>query len=170
VVLAFFVFIIAGALTAPFAMMGAMAGGGSLSAPGQLSGAIRLPGGSVDLGKLQAATQQAEQQIHDSQQAAANGKINAVDPNVLKGLLPDNVAGAPRKRPSDHREVRQPGQKRRVQRHGRQPLLDQRRWQRCVDGPTEGCGRVGRTRPARGARPRLKLRRSRNNGSQAWVS
>jgi hypothetical protein len=98
VVLAAIVFIVAGALTAPFAMMGAMAGGGSLSAgaPGQLSGSIRLPGGSVDLSKLQAATQQAEQQIHDSQQAAANGKINAVDPNVLKAMLPDNVAGAPR--------------------------------------------------------------------------
>jgi hypothetical protein len=99
VVLAAIVFIVAGALTAPFAMMGAMAGGGSLSGvgtPGQLSGSIHLPGGSVDLGKLQAATQQAEQQIRDSQQAAANGKINAVDPNVLKGMLPDNVAGAPR--------------------------------------------------------------------------
>jgi hypothetical protein len=96
VVLAIIVFVVAGALTAPFAMMGAMSGGGSLSAPGQVSGTIRLPGGSLDLGKLQAATQQAEQQIHDSQQAAANGKINAVDPNVLKGLLPDSVAGAAR--------------------------------------------------------------------------
>ena len=97
VVLAILFFIVAGALTAPFAMMGAMTGGsGSLSAPGQLSGSIHLPGGSVDLSKLQAATQQAEQQIRDSQQAAANGKINAIDPNVLKGLLPDNVAGAPR--------------------------------------------------------------------------
>ena len=98
VVLAAIVFVVAGALTAPFAMMGAMSGGGSLSAgaPGQLSGSFRVPGASVDLGKLQAATQQAEQQIHDSQQAAANGKINAVDPNVLKGMLPDSVAGAPR--------------------------------------------------------------------------
>lgn len=96
VVLAIIVFVIAGALTAPFALMGAMSGGGTLSAPGQVSGALRIPGASVDLGKLQAATQQAEQQLRKSQQAGANGKINATDPNVLKNLLPDNVAGAPR--------------------------------------------------------------------------
>jgi hypothetical protein len=96
VVLAIIVFVVAGALTAPFAMMGAMSGGGTLSTPGQLSGSFRVPGASVDLGKLQAATQQAEQQLRESQQAGANGKINAIDPNVLKNMLPDNVAGAPR--------------------------------------------------------------------------
>jgi len=97
VVLAVVVFIIAGAVAAPFAMMGAIGGGTfSAGAPGQLSGAIHIPGGSIDLGRLQSATQQAEQQLRNSQQAAANGKINAIDPNVLKGMLPDSVAGAPR--------------------------------------------------------------------------
>ena len=98
VVIAILVFLIAGAITAPLAVIGAMSGGGfSAGAPGALSGTVHLGNGaSVDLGKLQAAIPQAEQQLRDSQQAAANGKINAIDPNVLKGLLPDNVAGAPR--------------------------------------------------------------------------
>ncbi len=99
VVLAIVVFFVAGAITAPLAMIGSLSGAGSLSSassPGQLSGTIHLGNGSIDLGKLQSATQQAEQQIRQSQQAAQNGKINAVDPNVLKALLPDNVAGAPR--------------------------------------------------------------------------
>jgi MFS family permease len=99
VVLAIIVFLIAGAITAPLAMIGALNGGGTLSngAPGALSGTVHLGNGaSIDLGKLQAAIPQAEQQLRDSQRAAANGKINAIDPNVLKGLLPDNVAGAPR--------------------------------------------------------------------------
>ena len=99
VVLAIIVFLIAGAITAPLAMIGALNGGGTLSngAPGARSGTVHLGNGaSIDLGKLQAAIPQAEQQLRDSQRAAANGKINAIDPNVLKGLLPDNVAGAPR--------------------------------------------------------------------------
>jgi hypothetical protein len=99
VVIAILVFLVAGAITAPLAMMGALSGGGTLSAgaPGTLSGTVNLGhGASVDLGKLQAAIPQAEQQLRNSQQAAANGKINAIDPNVLKGMLPDNVAGAPR--------------------------------------------------------------------------
>jgi hypothetical protein len=97
VVLAVVVFIIVGAITAPLAMIGSLSGGSlSAAAPGQVSGTLHLGNSSIDLGKLQSATQQAEQQIRQSQQAAQNGKINAVDPNVLKALLPDNVAGAPR--------------------------------------------------------------------------
>jgi hypothetical protein len=98
VVLAILVFVIVGAITAPLAMIGSLSGGSltSAAAPGQLSGTLHLGNGSIDLGKLQSATQQAEQQIRQSQQAAQNGKINAVDPNVLKAMLPDNVAGAPR--------------------------------------------------------------------------
>jgi hypothetical protein len=97
VVIAFLVFLVAGLVSAPLAMIGAMSGGSmSAAAPGQLSGTLHLGNGSIDLGKLQSATRQAEQQLRQSQQAAQNGKINAVDPNVLKALLPDNVAGAPR--------------------------------------------------------------------------
>jgi hypothetical protein len=98
VIIAILIFVVVGVVTAPLAMIGAMSGGGlsTASAPGALSGTLHLGNSSVDLGKLQAATQQAEQQIRQSQQAAQNGKINAVDPNVLKALLPDNVAGAPR--------------------------------------------------------------------------
>jgi hypothetical protein len=99
VVLAILVTFFAALLAAPLAMIGAFSGGGTLSAaaPGALSGTLHLGNGaSLDLGKLQSATQQAERQLRQSQQAAQNGKINAVDPNVLKALLPDNVAGAPR--------------------------------------------------------------------------
>jgi hypothetical protein len=71
-------------------------GGLTSGAPGQLAGTVHFNGGSVDLGKLQAATQQAEQQVKASQDAAQNGKINAIDPNLLKAMLPDNVGGAPR--------------------------------------------------------------------------
>jgi hypothetical protein len=99
VVVAVVIYILAAAITAPLMLIGAMSGGGTLStvAPGQLSGTVRLGNGaSVDLDKLQAATRQAAQQLQQSQQAAQNGKINAIDPNVLKGLLPGSVAGAPR--------------------------------------------------------------------------
>ena len=98
VVLAVVIFIVGGAIAGSVAAVGMISGGGITSgAPGALSGTVHLGNGSsVDLGKLQGAAQQAEQQIRNSQQAAQNGKINAVDPNVLKALLPDNVAGAPR--------------------------------------------------------------------------
>jgi hypothetical protein len=99
VVAAIVIFIIGWGIAGSVAAIGALNGGlGAFSstAPGQVSGTVSVPGGSVDLGKLQAATQQAEQQLRQSQQAAQNGKINAIDPNVLKGLLPDNIAGAPR--------------------------------------------------------------------------
>jgi hypothetical protein len=97
VVLAVVIFIVGGAIAGSVAAVGMISGGGLTSgAPGALSGTVHLGNGSVDLGKLQAAIPQAEQQLRQSQQAAANGKINAVDPNVLKALLPDNVAGAPR--------------------------------------------------------------------------
>jgi hypothetical protein len=97
VVVAIVIYLIGGAIVGSVMAAGAFSGGlTSITAPGQLSGTIRVPGASVDLGRLQSATQQAEQQLRQSQQAAQNGKINAVDPNVLKALLPDNVAGAPR--------------------------------------------------------------------------
>lgn len=97
VVLAIVIFIVGGAIAGSVAAVGMITGGGlTTSTPGALSGTVHLGNGSIDLGKLQAGAQQAEQQIRQSQQAGQNGKINAVDPNVLKALLPDNVAGAPR--------------------------------------------------------------------------
>lgn len=56
---------------------------------GSVSGTLSVPGvGSVDMGKLEALGKQAEN--------AANGKVNAVAPNVLEGLLPESVAGLSR--------------------------------------------------------------------------
>jgi hypothetical protein len=101
VVLAIVVFVIGGAITGSVAAVGMIGGGvsglstGGLTtgAPGQVSGTISVPGGSVDLNKLQAAAQQ----MKDAAQAGQDGKVlPAVDPNVLKGMLPDNIAGAPR--------------------------------------------------------------------------
>jgi hypothetical protein len=98
VVLAVVIFVVASAIVAPIAMIGAIGGGAfATSAPGQLTGTVHLGNGaSIDLGKLQAGAKQAEQQIQRSQEAAQNGRIDAIDPGVLKGLLPDNVGGAPR--------------------------------------------------------------------------
>jgi hypothetical protein len=98
VVLAALVFIVGSAIAGSIAGIGAFAGGVA-GPPGQLSGTVNLgngPGGaSVDLGKLQAAAKQLETQ-EKAQQTGGPGKIVAVDPDKLKGLLPDNVAGAPR--------------------------------------------------------------------------
>jgi len=101
VVLAIIVFIVGGAITASVAAVGMIGGGaGALSAaglasdaPGHVTGTISVPGGSVNLDKLQAAAQQ----MKDAAQASQDGKtLPAIDPNVLKGMLPDNIAGAPR--------------------------------------------------------------------------
>jgi hypothetical protein len=73
--------------------------GGALAVQNQtVSGTVNVNGGSIDLGKLQQAGQQLEQQAQAAQNGggAASGQIVAVDPAKLKALLPDNVAGAPR--------------------------------------------------------------------------
>ena len=80
-----------------FAIGGAVIGMGTIGAGGlsgtpHLSGTVNLGNGSVDLGHLQGAVEQAAAQA----QAAQNGQLTAVDPEKLKGLLPDTVAGAPR--------------------------------------------------------------------------
>jgi hypothetical protein len=61
-----------------------------------ISGTVNLPGGSsMDLGKLQAASQQMEAAAKQMQSGAgADGQaIQPTDPEVLKGLLPETVAG-----------------------------------------------------------------------------
>lgn len=66
-------------------------GGGTIQL-GSRSGDVRI--GSVDLGKLQAAAQQAESAAKQVQ--SGDAKVVAIDPEKLKGFLPDNVAGLPR--------------------------------------------------------------------------
>ncbi|HEY1751420.1 MAG TPA: Yip1 family protein [Caulobacteraceae bacterium] len=72
---------------------------GALSAgvvPGsQVSGTLHFGDGSVDLGKLQRSAQAAADQMK-AQQSGGPGKVDAVDPEKLKALLPDTVGGAPR--------------------------------------------------------------------------
>jgi len=98
VVIAFVLSLVCAAITLPVAAMGAFSGGGFatgglIGEPNHVSGTISIPGGSVNLDRLQAAAQQ----MKDAAQAGQDGKpLPAVDPNVLKGMLPDNIAGAPR--------------------------------------------------------------------------
>ena len=90
--------VVVGAVTTAVAGSAAMLGGGlTHNAPGgTISGSVNLPGGSVDLGKLQAATA-AMQASAQQMQAQANGHpaagaVKAVAPDALKALLPDSVA------------------------------------------------------------------------------
>jgi hypothetical protein len=64
---------------------------GAAGAPG----VVHYGNTSVDLGKLQASAQAAADQLK-AQQSGGPGKVVAVDPQKLKALLPDTVAGAPR--------------------------------------------------------------------------
>ena len=58
-------------------------------------GVVHYGNTSVDLGKLQASAQAAAEQLK-AQQSGGPGKVVAVDPEKLKALLPDTLAGAPR--------------------------------------------------------------------------
>jgi hypothetical protein len=86
---------IATAATARFmgpAMLGGATAAGSVELPG---------GGSVDLGKLEAAAKQMEANANAAQAAAAAGSVGAagagtvkpIDPNALQALLPTAAAG-----------------------------------------------------------------------------
>jgi hypothetical protein len=95
VILAIVVFILGGAIAGTVATMGAV-GAGGLSANPVVGGTVHLGNGaSIDLDRLQAAGKQAEAQMKAQQEGGPN-KIVAVDPERLKALLPDNVAGAAR--------------------------------------------------------------------------
>lgn len=70
---------------------------GAIADRGQVSGNLAVPGvGSVDLGKLQAASQQIQAAAKNAE-AATNGApskpVPAIDPNTLKGFLPAGVSG-----------------------------------------------------------------------------
>jgi hypothetical protein len=73
------------------ALMGAGAAGG-LGHVGGVSGTLNVPGGSVDLGKLDAAAKAAKASAEQMQAGVngqtVNGAVKAVAPDVLKNLLP----------------------------------------------------------------------------------
>lgn len=75
------------------AVVGTVSGMGRMMSPmassGQVSGTLKTPAGSIDLGKLEAASKRMEA----TQKAAANGDIKLTDPEVLKAYLPGAVAG-----------------------------------------------------------------------------
>ena len=83
--------LVIGAITAPVVrLFGGGAAAGLTSAPGDVSGTVAIPGGgTLDLGKLNAATAQAEAASASIQ----NGTTKAVDPAQLQALLPANFAG-----------------------------------------------------------------------------
>jgi hypothetical protein len=97
VVLAILVFLIGGAIAGAVTAVGMVTGG--VTSPAQF-GSLHIGAGpnsaSIDLGKLSASAQQAEQAVRAAQAGAANGKINVIDPQQLKALLPDSIGGAPR--------------------------------------------------------------------------
>jgi hypothetical protein len=93
IIVAFVLFLVVGAVTG---MVGgaAMLGSGAMGhvgSAGTVTGSVNVPGaGSVDLGKLNAAAEQAKA-ASDQLRAAQNGQpgaVKAVAPDVLKNLLP----------------------------------------------------------------------------------
>ena len=97
IILGVVVFVIGGAVAGAVTTMGAISGAlatGQAASP--VTGTVHFGNGaSVDLDKLRAAGQQAEAQIKAQQQGGPN-KVAVVDPERLKALLPDSVAGASR--------------------------------------------------------------------------
>ena len=94
IVVAIVIFIVVGAVTGAVGGMALLGGGamGHLGSGGTVSGSLNVPGGSVDLGKLNAAAAAAKV-ASDQIQASANGQtvngaVKAVSPDVLKNLLP----------------------------------------------------------------------------------
>ena len=90
VVLAVVVMMVTGALSAGTMMSAA-------NQRGQLTGTVRVPGGSVDLGKLQAASKALEATADQvrAQQAGAPppaGAVKALAPDALKALLPPTLS------------------------------------------------------------------------------
>lgn len=76
-------------ISAVASSIGHMGRPGLMSDAGRVSGAIKTPTGSLDVGKLQAASAQ----LAAAQAAAKDGKVKLTDPDLLKAYLPDNVAG-----------------------------------------------------------------------------
>ena len=91
--------ILIGVITSPIYRLGASVPGvpgviGSAT-PGAVTGTVNVPGaGSVDLGKLQAATQQMEAQASAMQNGQTTVKL--ADPQALLNLMPASYMGAAR--------------------------------------------------------------------------
>jgi hypothetical protein len=76
--------------------MGALSGSLASGSVSPVTGTVHFGnGGSLDLDRLRAAGQQAEAQMKAQREGGPN-KVVAVDPERLKALLPDSVAGAAR--------------------------------------------------------------------------
>lgn len=75
----------------------ALMGPPNLASEGEISGSLSVPGvGSVDLGKLDAASKQIEAATKQLE-AGANGQpVAAIAPNVLQSLLPGTLGGLQR--------------------------------------------------------------------------
>jgi hypothetical protein len=86
IVAAVVVSIVIAAILSPLARLGmpSMAAQG-----GHMSGKISTPGGSIDVAKLQAASEQ----LAAAQKQSADGNVKLTDPEVLKAYLPGAVAG-----------------------------------------------------------------------------
>ncbi len=96
VVLGIVVFVIGGAIAGTVATMGALSGSLASGSVAPVTGTVHFGnGGSLDLDKLRAAGQQAEAQMKAQREGGPN-RVVAVDPERLKALLPDSVAGAAR--------------------------------------------------------------------------
>lgn len=87
IVVAIVISLVIGAITrSVMAFSGAM----TPSALGRASGTIETPAGSIDLGKLEAASKQAEAAVARMERGEG---VAAADPEALKALLPGAVAG-----------------------------------------------------------------------------
>jgi hypothetical protein len=95
VLVAIVVFVVVGAVASTVAAMGAV-GGGMMNPGVRVGGMVHYGSTTVDVGKLQAAAQQIEAQAKAAQSGDGSGKVVAVDPQKLEGLLPNAIAGAPR--------------------------------------------------------------------------
>jgi len=97
IVVALVVYIIIGAIVGAVGMAtGGLGAMGALSDGGKVSGKVSLPGGgSMDLGKLEAASKQMEAAAKQMESGTgADGKaITPTDPEVLKAYLPAGIAG-----------------------------------------------------------------------------
>lgn len=97
IIVAFVLFLVVGAVTGAVTGMAMLGAGnvGHLSDAGTVTGTLKVPGASVDLGKLNAAANAAKASAEQMQAASTgqtvNGAIKAVAPDVLKGLLPANL-------------------------------------------------------------------------------
>ncbi len=105
VVVAIVLYLIVGAVVAAVGGMALLGGAGALSSARNppVAGTVQVGGTSVDLGKLQASAAAMTAAANAAQTGkATDGKaIAAIDPEKLKGLLPDSVGGLPRTEISD---------------------------------------------------------------------